>query len=218
MDKQINHDKFHDESKTGTHILSKLPDDGDPWAPNNLLTPEQKKTTSRDQCFLDFIEYNNMVSLSSLDIRTGPISTFVSFDGKSESHIDHILMPYEKSDLISSCDIPDDSSLNVSSHRPILCSFQLPHVLSCLNTQITDVINWSKVRQEDKYLYTESLQTSAVLNDALSEEIKSVADIDNMYNQLVSSLNYAAKTHNPRSRFKPHLKPYWNKDLTEAHK
>ena len=26
--------------------LSKLPDDGDPWAPNNLLTPEQKKNTS----------------------------------------------------------------------------------------------------------------------------------------------------------------------------
>ena len=26
--------------------LSKLPDDGDPWAPNNLLTREQKKNTS----------------------------------------------------------------------------------------------------------------------------------------------------------------------------
>ena len=26
--------------------MSKLPDDGDPWAPNNLLTPKQKKTTS----------------------------------------------------------------------------------------------------------------------------------------------------------------------------
>ena len=26
--------------------FSKLPDDGDPWAPNNLLTPEQKKNTS----------------------------------------------------------------------------------------------------------------------------------------------------------------------------
>ena len=35
-----------DESKTRTHRLSKLPDDGDPWAPNNLLTPEQKKNTS----------------------------------------------------------------------------------------------------------------------------------------------------------------------------
>ena len=43
MNKQINHDKYHDESKPKTHRLSKLPDDGDPWAPNNLLTPGQKK-------------------------------------------------------------------------------------------------------------------------------------------------------------------------------
>ena len=47
MDKQINHDKFHDESKTRNHKLNKLPDDGDPWAPNKLLTPEQKKNTNR---------------------------------------------------------------------------------------------------------------------------------------------------------------------------
>ena len=46
MDKQINHDKFHDEAKTRTHRLSKLPDDGDPWAPNNLLTPEQKTSST----------------------------------------------------------------------------------------------------------------------------------------------------------------------------
>ena len=46
LDKQINHDKHPDESKTRTHRLSKLPDDGGLWAPNNLLTPEQKKTTS----------------------------------------------------------------------------------------------------------------------------------------------------------------------------
>ena len=46
MNKQINHDKHPDESKPRTHRLSKLPDDGEPWAPNNLLTPEQKKNTS----------------------------------------------------------------------------------------------------------------------------------------------------------------------------
>ena len=34
MDKQISHDKLHDESKTRTHRFSKLPEDGDPWAPN----------------------------------------------------------------------------------------------------------------------------------------------------------------------------------------
>ena len=32
--------------KRGLNRFSKLPDDGDPWAPNNLLTLEQKKNTS----------------------------------------------------------------------------------------------------------------------------------------------------------------------------
>ena len=32
--------------KRGLNRFSKLPDDGDSWAPNNLLTPEQKKNTS----------------------------------------------------------------------------------------------------------------------------------------------------------------------------
>ena len=44
-DKQINHDtcNHHDESKARTARLSKLPDDGDPWAPNNLLKPGAKE-------------------------------------------------------------------------------------------------------------------------------------------------------------------------------
>ena len=32
--------------RRGLNRFSKLPDDGDPWVPNNLLTPEQRKNTS----------------------------------------------------------------------------------------------------------------------------------------------------------------------------
>ena len=45
----MNHQEQTDKSmnkKRGLNRFSKLPDDGDPWAPNNLLTPEQKKNTS----------------------------------------------------------------------------------------------------------------------------------------------------------------------------
>ena len=34
--------------KRGLNRFSKLPDDGDPWALNNVLTPEQKKNTSKN--------------------------------------------------------------------------------------------------------------------------------------------------------------------------
>ena len=39
----MNHDNHHDELKTRTHRFSKLPDDGDPWAPNNSLKPGAKE-------------------------------------------------------------------------------------------------------------------------------------------------------------------------------
>ena len=32
----------HDESKSRTHRFSELPDDGDPWAPDNLLKSRVK--------------------------------------------------------------------------------------------------------------------------------------------------------------------------------
>ena len=44
--KHINHDNHHNEPKTRTHIFRKLPDDGDPWAPNNLLKIRSKRQTS----------------------------------------------------------------------------------------------------------------------------------------------------------------------------
>ena len=40
---QINHDNHHDESKTRSQRFSKLPDDGDPWAPNNLMKSGAKE-------------------------------------------------------------------------------------------------------------------------------------------------------------------------------
>ena len=46
MDKQINHDNHHDESKTRTRRFSKLPNDGDLWAPNNFLNSGAKEKKS----------------------------------------------------------------------------------------------------------------------------------------------------------------------------
>ena len=43
MDKQIKYDNHHDESKTRTRRLSKLPDDGDPLAPYNFLKVRAKE-------------------------------------------------------------------------------------------------------------------------------------------------------------------------------
>ena len=42
---QINHDNYYDESKTWTQRFSKLPDDENHWAPNNILKIRSKTKT-----------------------------------------------------------------------------------------------------------------------------------------------------------------------------
>ena len=79
--------------------------------------------------------------VGTLGMRTGSDTTFVSFDGKSESHIDHILVPCEKCDLVLSCNIPVDSALNVSNHRPVICSITFPNAMLQSCTYEPDVIN-----------------------------------------------------------------------------
>ena len=49
--------------KRGLNRFSKLPDDGDPWASNNLLTPEQKKTPVGPQWDLSFYFYLLLLQL-----------------------------------------------------------------------------------------------------------------------------------------------------------
>ena len=45
-----------------------------------------------------------------------------------------------------------------------------------------------------------------------------MSDIDTLYGQLVNRLNLVTKECIPKSKFKPHLKPYWTKELSEARK
>ena len=49
MDKQINHDNHHDESKTRTRRLSKLPDDVDPWRQITYKLRSKRKTPVEPQ-------------------------------------------------------------------------------------------------------------------------------------------------------------------------
>ena len=66
-------------------------------------------------------------------------------------------------------------------------------------------------------MYSEYVQNDISLNENVNMEIQNVGDVDIMYNQLVNCLNDATKKCIPISKFKPHLKPYWNKELANAH-
>ena len=187
---------------------------------NAQISPRAQsgRIESRDRCLIDFLNDNNLVSACTLDVHKGTNATFVSFDGKSESHIDHIIMPYDKCDLLLNYNIPLDCSLNVSNHRPVICSITFPNTVPQSVTYEPDVLNWSKVKHESICMYTQTLQSDSGLIAANEQEIRTISDIDTLYGQLVNRLNLVTKVYIPKSKFKPHLKPYWTKELSEAHK
>ena len=61
------------------------------------------------------------------------------------SLIGHVLLPVERLDTVISCKILDDHVLNVSRHRPIVCSIRAP-LIDCINIPHTfsSLIKWDK--------------------------------------------------------------------------
>ena len=143
----------------------------------------------------------------------------MSYDGKSESLIDYITLPIERTDGISKCEILDDSCLNVSRHRPIVCSVNIPILSEFENDlSLTNLrINWKKLSPTDIQNYQSFLDSSYELKIA-SHTLNCKNDIDNLYESLVNNIKSASDKCFPRSKYREHLKPYWNDNLTNAHK
>ncbi len=48
-------------------------------------------------------------------------------------------------------------------------------------------------------------------------DLKSPADIDNLYRQIVNTIDTVTRRNIPKSKFRHYLKPYWNQELTMQH-
>lgn len=69
----------------------------------------------RDLCILKFLADTNFVAIDTLSFCTGANYSFVSYDGKYETLIDHICIPVEKLYCATSCTILYDHCLK-SNH------------------------------------------------------------------------------------------------------
>ena len=81
---------------------------------------------NRDLSLLQLLHDTNLIAVNTLPVCSGATSSFVSYDGKCKSLIDFILLPVDKTDCVTECEIVEDNCLNVSTHRPINCSLCIP--------------------------------------------------------------------------------------------
>ena len=174
---------------------------------------------TRDGYFKRFLRDTNFVAVNTLDMCSGAQNTFVSYDNRCETLIDYILVPTECTDAILHCEIVDDNCLNVSRHRPVYCCLEIhTHYINAKPTDKEYGINWKKIKQSDIYYYQELLKCSVDLNYASNSVLGTEYDVDNMYKVITNTLTSISESCLPKSKFKHHLKPYWNTELSCAHK
>ena len=184
-------------------------------------TSFRDKPDNRSIYFSTFLQQNNLISVNTLDICTGAKSTFVTYDGRHESLIDHILIPVEMLHYVISCEISVDDALNVSRHRPVFCRLSLP--VNCYEEATAQVdgtcsiINWRKVNDENINSYKFALENNVNLLKLSECDLSSFAAVDQAYSSLVYEVKSCAENCFPLKKFKRFLKPYWNKELRDLH-
>ncbi len=181
-----------------------------------------KPMDERGLLLSNFLHENNLVSVNTCDMCAGVGSTFVSYNGCSESFIDHIIVEQERFDTVKRCVILDDDVLNVSRHRPVLCEIGFP-----VTGTTSDILhlpnkrtNWKKANSEHIRAYSEGLtdHLNSYMYQHLNDIYYNPDMVDTVYDMLVQSMITACDSCIPKSNYKPFLKPYWNSSLKDLHK
>ena len=178
-----------------------------------------KNNDRRSRVLEEFLTSSNLTAVNTLSTCRGARSSFVSYDGKNETLIDHIVLPSEMLDLLTDCEILDDCALNVSNHRPVECCITVP---PCFNScSLVDdgeriPIKWNKVTSEEteNYKILLSDQLSSVRVEPCSSPVSA---IDNLYAKLCKAITTASNQSFKKANYRPFLKPYWDDQLKNLH-
>ena len=148
----------------------------------------------------------------------GPLHTHVG--NNSEATLDYILVTGDLNDHVVSCHTTGYDVLNTSDHRAVNVEVGMDNLRShTLDCQKDKVLKWDKLGREDiEVKYTRPLQTMlAPIIQRLQRHDLDEHDVDVGIDDINCCLNEAA-TAIPTSTFKAHLRPYWNKVLTNLKK
>lgn len=163
------------------------------------------------------MHYHNLVSLNTLPICKGATSSLISYGDLYEPLIDHILFPVERVDTISSCEILEEDMLNISRHMPIVCSVSVPMTdFEGCNYTFPSHIKWDKLDEATITQYKTELE-SMLVEESCFEGISIETKLDRTYSHIADSIINASDLMLPKSKFRPYLKPYWDRALKDLH-
>ena len=177
-----------------------------------------KPPTRAGKIILDFIDKYNFIAANLQAEATGSIETFSCHNGAST--IDYVLIPNTYKDIIVTCHTDPDHVLNTSDHYPIQVIMKLRSLPGCVDCPPAKKnIRWDKLRPDQVYEVYEGPLANMLRDLTITEHDDAIApdEIDLRFDKLVSVLHKAA-ARVPRSKYTPHLKPYWSQELTALKK
>ena len=130
--------------------------------------------------------------------------------------IDHILILSTLLECVVSCRVCEDTPLNTSDYRPVVCHLQLDNVVKNVHPgKIKRSKRWDKWNQDERFeKYTIPVTTRLMEISKLLQMCDATpSNIDIILNLVTDTLKSDASAV-PTSKFRPHLRPYWNETLT----
>ena len=177
-----------------------------------------RKPTNTGRKLMKFFDEFSLNPCNLSDIAKGPVNTFRG--GVGSSTIDYFAVPECLSNEIVSCEVLEDPILNTSDHealRLVMEFTSLKVTAPCLN--VNQSIKWGKVKS--------TVITSVYTNPAneFCAHLLENNDFDNMSKEgidqtldILTSKLVNLGSNLPKSKFKKHVRPFWNGNLTELKK
>ena len=176
------------------------------------------KTTKNAKQLMKLVKRKSLSIVDKNDSCIGPKYTF-NVPGIGKSYIDHFLVSKACENVISKCEVLEDSVDNTSDHLAISCSLSL-----CKMPDESRAINPCKVAWHKMTKGQINEQYTLPLDKAIQQNFAQILSgcecgckVDNVLDLLSKTIHKVSEGL-PMSTFKKGLKPYWTRSLTELSK
>ncbi len=102
---------------------------------------------NRGNVLKQLIDRHNLVAINTLDLCTGAEFSSVPYNSTRQTLIDHILIQSCDIQNVASCSIVNDSAINVSNHRPIMCKLEWKNMANPTTSESARMLHWRNVKQ-----------------------------------------------------------------------
>ena len=123
----------------------------------------------RSALLLALLRKYNLQTINTLKSCRGAKYSNIPYNSNRETLIDYVVLPDSYVQYVKDCQIVDDNALNVSTHRPIICTLNIEYDgrpnFSDAQTCNPKIINWHNVKQDkvNQYMdFFKKLQPSAL--------------------------------------------------------